>query len=174
MRRSIAFGLLALLTVIAAVRAHAGQPEFSYMALNGMTQIAAVAEDIPPELVALGLKPERFEQRARDQLQAAGIEVVPLAQALTSPHAGKLRIRLVTNRDGYGLYYYGLKLELRQKIPLGNPAGGFVSQAVWTDGESGTMKADEFAKPLAALDRLLAALIADHRAQNAPAPLEMH
>lgn len=169
MRRSLLTYLLALLTVIAAVRAHAGQPEFSYMTLNGMTRIAAVAEDIPADLVALGLTPARFERRAHERLTASGIEVVPLAQAVTAPNAGKLRIRLVTNKDGYGLYYYGLKLELRQKIPLGNPAGGFVSQVVWSDGESGTMKADEFDKPLSALDRLLTNLIADHQAQNAAA-----
>lgn len=169
MRRSILLALLALLTVIAAARAHAGQPEFSYMTLNGLTQLAAVAEDIPRELVALGFTPGLVEQRARERLASAGIEVVPLEQALSAPNAGKLRIRLVTNRDGYGLYYYGMKLELRQKIPLGNSAGGFVSQVVWTDGESGTMKADEFDKPLSALDRLLTALIADHRAQNSAA-----
>ncbi len=170
MRRSILFALLALLTVIAAVRVHAGPPEFSYMTLNGMMRIAAVAEDIPPDLVALGFTPSLVERRARQRLTDAGIEVVTLAQALSAPNAGKLRIRLVTNKDGYGLYYYGLKLELRQKIPLGNPAGGFVSQVVWTDGESGTMKPDEFDRPLTALDRLLAALIVDHRAQNARLP----
>lgn len=170
MQRSTLLALLALLSALAAVRAHARQPEFSYMTLNGMTQVAAVAEDIPKELVALGFTPELVEARARDRLAGSGLEVVPLAQALTAPNAGKLRLRLVTNRDGYGLFYYGMKVELRQKIALGNPAGGFVSQIVWSDGESGTMKENEFEKPLSALDRLLAALIEDHRAQNVGRP----
>ena len=166
MIRPLLLAVLALLSVLAAMHAHARQPEFSYMTLNGMTQIAAVAEGIPAELVARGLTPARIETHARQRLEAAGIEVVALEQALTAPHAGKLRIRLLTNRDGYGLYYFGMKLELRQKIPLGNPAGGFVSQVVWADGESSTMTEQELEKPLAALERLLATLITDYRAQN--------
>lgn len=158
--------LLALLTMLAAAHTHAGQPEFSYMTLHGMTQLTIAAEDIPPEMVALGLTPAKVENHARERLAAAGIAVVSTQEALTAPSAGKLRIRLLTNRDGYGLYYYGMKLELRQKIMLGNTAGGFVSQVVWTDGESGTMQASEFDKPLAALDRMLASLIEEHRAQN--------
>ncbi len=156
--------LIALLGATAAAPARA--PEFSYMALNGITQVAAIADDIPADLVAMGLTPASFEERARRVLEAAGIRVVSLAEAMTAPGAGKLRIRLITNRDGYGIYYFGMKLELRQKIALGNPAGGFVSQVVWSDGESGQMMASEFAKPLSALDRLLTELIADHQAQN--------
>ncbi len=139
------------------------------MTLNGLARIAAVADDLPPEIEALGLTAQRLQARAQTQLTAAGIQVVALDEALRARDAGKLRIRLVTNRDAYGVYYYGMKLELRQKIPLGNPAGGFVSQIVWNDGESGAMKPNETGRPLAALDRLLAALIADYRAQN-PAP----
>ena len=164
--RSLLTGLL----VCAALPSAARQPEFSYMTLNGMTRIAAVAEDIPKELVALGFTPERVETLARERLTAAGIGVITLQEAVTTPGAGKLRIRLVANRDGYGVYYYGMKLELREKISLGNPANGFVSLVVWADGESGTMQASEFDKPLAALDRLLAALIEDYRAQNPAMP----
>lgn len=170
MSRPVALLLLALLTILAAAHAHAREPEFSYMTLNGLTRIAPVAEEIPKEMIALGLTPAMVEARAGERLSASGIEVVSLQEALTAPGAGKLRIRLVTNRDGYGLYYYGMKLELRQKIPLGNPANGFVSQVVWSDGESGTMQASEFDKPLASLDKLLSALLADHQAQNAAPP----
>ena len=159
--------LLLLLALLGcATAASAREPEFSYMTLNGITQVAAIAEDIPTDLIAIGLKPALFEERARRVLEAAGIRAVTLAEALSAPGAGKLRIRLITNRDGYGIYYFGVKLELRQKIALGNPAGGFVSQVVWSDGESGQMMASEFDKPLSALDRLLARLIADHQAQN--------
>jgi len=170
MPRLPALILLALLTMLAAAHTNAGQPEFSYMTLHGMTKLTVAAEDIPPEIVALGLTPAKVEQHARERLSAAGLAVVSPQEAMTAPTAGKLRIRLLTNRDGYGLYYYGMKLELRQKIMLGNAAGGFVSQVVWTDGESGTMQANEFGKPLAALDRMLAALLEEHRVQNAGGP----
>lgn len=161
---------LLLPALLLAASVHARQPEFSSMTLNGLTRIAVEADDIPGEIAALGLTPERIESHAQALLADSGLSVVSLQEAISAPGAGKLRIRLVTNRDGYGVYYYGMKLELRQKIMLGNPAGGFVSQVVWTDGESGTMLASESAKPLAALDRMLTSLVQDYRAQNAATP----
>jgi hypothetical protein len=157
--------LCALAPAAPPVRA-VGEPDFSYMTLNGITKLAAVADGIPADLVAYGLVPATFEARARARLEGAGIAVVSMDEARRTPGAAKLRLRLVANRDPYGIYYFGMKIELRQKIPLGNAAGGFVSQVVWSDGESGTMQYDEFEKPLAAMDRVLDRLLADHRAQN--------
>lgn len=158
--------LLAGLALVALPASAAGEPDFSSMTLNGITRVAAVADGIPADLVAYGLRPATFEARARERLEQAGIAVVSLDEARRTAGAAKLRLRLVANRDPYGIYYFGMKVELRQKIPLGNPAGGFVSQVVWSDGESGTMQYDEFEKPLSAMDRVLDRLIADHRAQN--------
>ena len=144
----------------------AGEPEFSYMTLNGISGLAIVADGIPAELVAYGLTPAVFEERARRRLEAAGIRSISLADARTAPGAAKLRLRLVANRDGYGFYYFNMRADVRQKIPLGNAAGGFVSQVVWSDGESGTMQSSEQEKPLSAMDRLLDKLITDYLAQN--------
>jgi len=144
----------------------AGEPEFSYMTLNGVTALAVVADGIPAELVAYGLKPTLFEERARQRLAAAGIASMSLEEARTTPGAARLRLRLVANRDAYGMYYFNMRADVRQKVPLGNPAGGFVSQVVWSDGESGTMQYNEHDKPLSAIDRLLDALIADLKSQN--------
>jgi hypothetical protein len=161
--RRVLFAGLALCTLPVPA---AGEPDFSWMTLNGITRVAAVADGIPADLVAYGLLPATFEARARERLAQAGIAVISLDEARRTAGAAKLRLRLVANRDPYGIYYFGMKVELRQKIPLGNPAGGFVSQVVWSDGESGTMQYDEFEKPLTAMERVLDRLIADHRAQN--------
>ena len=162
----LALAVLAGAGLAPAARA-AGEPEFSYMTLNGITGLAIVADGIPPELVAYGLKPALFEERARRRLAAAGITSLSLDEARTTPGAARLRLRLVANKDGYGFYYYNMRADVRQKVPLGNPAGGFVSQVVWSDGESGTMQYNEHDKPLSAIDRLLDALIADLKSQNA-------
>lgn len=165
--RALALLPLLAMTALSAPPASAvGEPEFSYMTLNGIERIAAVADGIPADLEAYGLVPATFESRARARLEQAGIAVVTLDEARHTAGAAKLRLRLVANRDPYGMYYFGMKVELRQKIPLGNRAGGFVSQVVWSDGESGTMQYDEFEKPLSAMERVLDRLIADHRAQN--------
>jgi hypothetical protein len=163
----LALVLLAAGGLAPAARAAAGEPEFSYMTLNGITALAIVADGIPAELVAYGLKPALFEERARQRLAAAGITSMSLEEARTTPGAARLRLRLVANKDGYGFYYFNLRADVRQKVPLGNPAGGFVSQVVWSDGESGTMQYNEHQKPLSAIDRLLDELIAALQAQNA-------
>lgn len=163
----LAVALLAAGGLVPAARA-AGEPEFSYMTLSGITGLAIVADGIPAELIAYGLKPALFEERARRRLAAAGIASMSLEDARTTPGAARLRLRLVANKDGYGFYYFNLRADVRQKVPLGNPAGGFVSQVVWSNGESGTMQYNEHDKPLSAIDRLLDELIADLQAQNAP------
>lgn len=162
----LVLGLLAGSGLPVAARA-AGEPEFSYMTLSGITGLAIVTEGIPAELIAYGLKPSLFEERARRRLDAAGIASMSLEEAHSAPGAARLRLRLVANKDGYGFYYFNMRVDVRQKIPLGNPAGGFVSQVVWSDGESGTMQYNEHEKALSAMDRLLDALIASYRVQNA-------
>lgn len=162
----LALGLLLAGGLTPTARA-AGEPEFSFMTLNGIAGLAIVAEGIPAELIAYGLTPTLFEKRARRRLDAAGIASMSLEEARTAPGAARLRVRLVANKDGYGFYYFNMRVDVRQKIPLGNPAGGFVSQVVWSDGESGTMQFNEHEKALSAMDRLLDGLIAAYRAQNA-------
>ena len=48
-------------------------------------------------------------------------------------------------------------------------AGGFVSQLVWSDGQSGALQFGEGEKSLQALDAVLDGLIEDYRQQNGSA-----
>lgn len=159
--------VLVLVLGLAPTALRAGGPPFSHMTLNGIEQLAIVVDDIEPELAVYGMTAAKVASEARDRLAAAGIALVDGAGAIEAPRAGQLRIRVLTNKDSHGFYHLGVKLEVRQKIPLGNPAGGFVSQIVWTSGDNGVMPPSETGRIVRILARLIDELIADYRAQNA-------
>ncbi len=160
------FPFVTMTLFLLCATARAGGPPFSYMTLNGIEQFALAVEDLEPELAVYDVTPDSIAAATRARLEAAGIAVIDGTTVLTAPRAALLRIRVITNKDSHGFYHLGVKLEVRQKIPLGNPAGGFVSQAVWTAGDNGVMQPNETEKITAMLDRLLGELIADYRAQN--------
>ena len=160
--------LLALLMLSPLARA--GAPEFSYMTLNGITHLAVVLDGITTDLTSFGVRGEKLEAALKTRLAGAGIAVISPAEAVTEPRAALLEARLVANKDPHGFYYYGMKLNLRQKIPLGNPAGGYVSQIVWSDGESGMMQFNEHFRLENALEQLLDNFIRDFKAQNSATP----
>lgn len=158
--------LIALLVLPFVEAAQGWQPAFSYMTLNGIPGLALSIEDIHPDLVPYGLTPERVATRARDALAEAGIPLLSREEANRDPQAALLRVRTVTNRDAQGFYHLSVKLEVRKKIPLGNPAGGFVSQVVWSAAENGVILANEIDKVETLIARQLAVFIADYRAEN--------
>lgn len=160
--------LLAMLLLSPLSRA--GAPEFSYMTLNGITHLAVVLDGITTDLTNFGVRSDKLETALKIRLAEAGIAVISPAQAVTEPRAALLEARLVANKDPHGFYYYGMKLNLRQKIPLGNPAGGYVSQIVWSDGESGMMQFNENFRVQNALEQLLDNFIRDFKAQNSATP----
>lgn len=167
MSRSASRILAGLVMALAgAWPAAAGGPPFSHMTLNGLTQVAISVEDLEPALANYGLGAQVIEQAATRRLEAGGLAVVPYGEALTAPAAGLLRIRVITNQNAHGFYHLGVKLEVREKIPLGNAAGGFVSQAVWSAGENGLMQPNEVEKVTAILDALLGEFLTAHRAQQ--------
>jgi|GEM_PF-1372593 hypothetical protein len=161
---------LLLASLLLSPLARAGAPEFSYMTLNGITHVACVLVGISPELTAFGVRGEELESLLKARLASARISVISPAQAVTEPRAALLEARLVANKDPHGFYHYGITLNLRQKIPLGSPAGGYVSQVVWSDGESGLMQFNEHFRVHDALSSVLDKFIRDFTAQNSASP----
>ncbi|MBI2802282.1 MAG: hypothetical protein HYX63_18710 [Gammaproteobacteria bacterium] len=136
------------------------------MTLNEVQPIALAVDDIDQDLASHGLTVARVHDQATRQLTADGIALATADGAITAPHAGLLRIRVITNHDASGFYHLAVKLELRQKIPLGNTAGGFISQAVWTSSKNGVMLASEPEKVDALVTELVGNFVHDYRAQN--------
>ncbi len=142
-------------------------PVFSHMTLNGITALAVSVEDVVPELAPYGMTAEKLGATVASRLESAGLSVVNTAEALQNPRAELLRVRIITNRNAQGFYHLSVKLELRKKIPLGNPAGGFISQAIWSSAENGVMLANETEKIDALLTTQLNGFLADFAVQNA-------
>ncbi|MSR14680.1 MAG: hypothetical protein EXR86_08980 [Gammaproteobacteria bacterium] len=144
----------------------AGAPPFSYMTLNGTSQVAVAVEDIDRAFEVYGLDTAKVLNQVTTKLTTGGLGVVSYPEAVSGPGVGLLRVRILTNHDAHGFYHLSVKLELRQKIPLGNTAGGFVSEAVWTDAGNAVMMASEIEKVTALVDELIANFIAEYHRQN--------
>ena len=162
--------LTTLAFIAESLLAGADVPPFSHMTLVEVRPIAIQVEDINRDLAVYGLTEARVQEQATRQLTEGGIALVSADEALVTPHAGLLRIRVLTNHDGNGFYHLAVKLELRQKIPLGNAAGGFISTAVWTISKNGVMLASEPEKVDALVVELVGNFVHDYRAQNPPGP----
>ena len=163
MLRRLAAGLMLMASGCASA---GGAPEFSYMTLNGITHAVPVLDGFTPDLESVGFKRQAFESRLTARLAEAGIQVINEDSARTLQGAAQIQLRLVVNKDPHGLYFFGVKLLVRQKVPLGNAAGGFVSQVVWSDGQSGALQFGEGNKSLRALDTVLDEFLQDYRQQN--------
>jgi len=146
--------------------AQAGAPLFSHMTLNEIGALAVSIEDVERDLAPYGFTADRVRVLVETTLRDAGVTVVDQAAAIGMPRAGLFRVRIITNRDGQGFYHLSVKCEVRQKIPLGNAAQGFVSQVVWTDARNGVMLASEVEKIEPLVREVLAAFVADYRVQN--------
>jgi len=143
---------------------------FTYMTLNGIQDIAISIEDLEPDLAVYGLNEGRINALIDALFQAAQMKRIPIAAAMTDPHAGLLRVRIITNYDANGFYHTSIKLEFRAKVPLGNSAGGFVSQVVWTTAENTVMLASEVEKIDPLVRTGVQKFIDNYKAQN-PAPV---
>ncbi|MGD9601093.1 MAG: hypothetical protein AB7O21_07690 [Gammaproteobacteria bacterium] len=163
-RRRLLGILAGLAVLVPAVRA--GAPLFSHMTLNDLGALAVSIEDVERDLAVYGFTAERVRALVEGTLRDAGLTVVDQATAIGMPSASLFRVRIITNRDGQGFYHLSVKCEVRRKIPLGNPAQGFVSQPVWTDARNGVMLASEVEKIEPLVRDVLAGFVAEFRVQN--------
>ncbi|MEN9727212.1 MAG: hypothetical protein RL434_1578 [Pseudomonadota bacterium] len=165
--RGLMATLACLFVALQPSLALAGGPVFSHMTLNGITAVGLSVEDVVPELAPYGMTAETLGATVANRLESAGLPVVDAAEAAQNPMAALLRVRIITNRNAQGFYHLSVKLEVRKKIPLGNPAGGFISEAIWSSADNGVMLANETEKIDALLKTQLDGFIADFTAQNA-------
>jgi len=162
-----AYRLLALCSLLVlAAPALAFTPTFSHMTLNDLAALAVSIEDVDRDLAPYGFTADKLRKLVSDRLAAAGLAIVDYPTALSMPHAGLFRVRVITNHDAQGFYHLSVKCELRQKIPLNNSAQGFVSHAVWSDARNGIMLASEVEKIEPLVHELIANFLEMYRAQN--------
>lgn len=145
---------------------HAGADELGYMTLNGVSQVAVAVEGVRDDFSRYGLKADEIRDRTAAVLREHGIKVVDPETISRDPTATLLRIDLNANENLYRFFLYGLSIEIVQKIPLNNAAGGYVSQIVWQKGQTGMVMPTDMRKLNTIVSELLVKFLDDYHAQN--------
>lgn len=161
--------LIFALAALAPAAAAAGG-EFSYMTLNGIRAVALDIQGIDPSFARYGLTPQGLVAAVETQLRQGGLEIISHDAARARPHAALVQIKFRTNQSEYQFFFYNLALEVRQKIPLGNAAGGFISALIWSDARQGSVQPTDLPRVTTWTADLVAGFLADYHAQNAVAP----
>ncbi|MBT8446775.1 MAG: hypothetical protein HKO62_06200 [Gammaproteobacteria bacterium] len=141
--------------------------DFNHMTLNGIDAFAVAVDEVTPFLERHGVTTATLRTQVETRLRENGVSVVSMEQLKRQPDAAVLHVKLRTNRDRMWFYFYGLSLNVKQKIPLNNAAGGFVAQTIWTAGRTGTFRPSEARYLNDYLNELLADFTTEYRGQNA-------
>lgn len=161
--------LVWLVTVLSVALSQASYAEpFAANALRGMQRLNVAVEGVHPDFARYGLRAMEMRHRIEAKLTAAGLEVADDTMAASDAAVGQLRIKLTAVVSTYGYYSYAVALQARRKIPL-SADGGFVSQAVWNDGQSGISNPSDLRKIYLLVDELLAGFVSAHGNDNVAA-----
>lgn len=141
-------------------------PDLTYMTLNGLRSVAVRIDGVQRDFTRFHLDAETILDATTRVLRENGIAVVDLQSARMNADAALMRIKLNANKNQYQFYTYGVSIELRQKISLNNPAGGFVSATSWRQGKTGVVMPTDLRRINDHIAELLAEFIKDYRSQN--------
>ncbi|MBI5617656.1 MAG: hypothetical protein HY943_15340 [Gammaproteobacteria bacterium] len=159
--------VLATLLVLLRPAFAAGGGEFSYMTMNGVKAAAVAIQGIEPGFARYGLTLPPLQAAVESQLRQSGIEIVSYEDAVRRPDAALVQVKFRTNQSEYQFYFYNLALEVREKIPLGNAAGGFVSVLIWSDAQQGSVQPTDLPRITKVVDDVVAVFVREYQAQNA-------
>jgi len=140
--------------------------ELGYMTLNGVSRIAVEVEGVRDDFSRYGLTAKAIQERTSAILREHGLDVVDARTQSRDLDTALLRIDLNANENLYRFFLYGLKIEIEQKFQLNNPAGGYVSQIIWQQGQTGMVMPTEMRKLNTVVSDLLAKFLDDYHAQN--------
>lgn len=165
-RLRAAFALVAVLCASPFGGAHA-EP-FAAHALRGMHRVNVAVEGVNADFARYGLGADELRRHVEARLTAAGLETADDASAQSDATVGQLRVKLTAVESSYGYYSYAVALQARRKIPL-SADGGFVSQNVWANGQSGISNPSDLRKIFGVVDELLTAFVSAHGSDNVAA-----
>lgn len=169
--RAVQMWLVIVLSVALTQASYAEQ--FAANALRGMQRINVAVEGVNADFARYGLRAAEMRQRIEARLTAAGLEVADDTVAASDGAVGQLRVKLTAIESSYGYYSYAVALQARRKIPL-SADGGFVSQAVWNNGQSGISNPSELRKIYSVVEDLLAGFVSAHGSDNLTAGAVSH
>ncbi|MFT4583023.1 MAG: hypothetical protein ACI915_002705 [Gammaproteobacteria bacterium] len=139
---------------------------FNASMLSGLNKLTIQLDGVSGEFKPYGLIADPILQRTSASLTDIGLSVATLSDSNQDPDVALLNVILNTNRNPYGFYSYGVSVEVIRKIVLNNPQGGFVTETVWTMGQTGVVVPTDLSKINQIIDALVAQFLADFRSQN--------
>jgi hypothetical protein len=74
-----------------------------------------------------------------------------------------MEIKLSPNKSHVGVYFYGVSVELKQKIALNNSAGDFISDTIWKKGQTCVLRPIELRKMNKVISDVLNRRVLDSR-----------
>ena len=158
-----------LLTMLTVLLSQAGFAEpFAAHGLRGMHRINVAVDGVNPDFARYGLSSDELRKHVEEKLVATGFEVADDATAQRDATVSQLRVKLTTVESSYGYYSYAVALQARRKIPV-SADGGFVSQDVWNNGQSGISNPSDLRKIYPVVDELLAGFVSAHGSDNVAA-----
>lgn len=155
---------MSMVMSVSAARAE----QFTDHALRGMHRINVAVDGVNADFARYGLSAAELRQHVEEKLTAAGLEAADDTSAQNDAAVGQLRVKLTAVESSYGFYSYAVALQARRKIPL-SAEGGFVSQDVWSNGQSGISNPTELRKIYGVVDELLAGFLSVHGSDNVAA-----
>lgn len=111
--------------------------DFSYRTLTGIDTVAVRLTGFDHDFNRYGVDADRLRVEIAERLDAAGVRVVDMDEAITDPGAALLSIDLHSNYSYYWGYAYAVSVKLHSKQPLANNPSGFTSDVLWNEGENG-------------------------------------
>ena len=158
--------VLALLLFTWGAPAFDEDTDLAYMTLNGLKTVTIQVQGIRDDYSRFGLTADAVAADVAQSLREHGISVVDLNTAKSTPGAALMRIKLRANESQFRFYFYGVSIELKQKIALNNPAGGFISGTIWKHGQTGTVMPTDLRRMNDRIGELIGDFLADYRQQN--------
>ena len=160
--------LLCWMLLVSAYPLHAADDDsdLSYMTLNGLQSLAVEVAGIERDFERFGLTSDLVLANAVEELRNTGLDVVDRSAFRKNPGTALMRIKINTNENQFQFYMYGVSIELKQKIPLNNPAGGYISGTIWKDGQTGIVMPMDLRQLNDIVVELLAGFVKEYRAQN--------
>jgi hypothetical protein len=139
MKRIAVIGIAAVLAICGGAFAYQSSvpSDFSYRTLTGIDTIAVRFTGFYHDFDRYGVDADRLRAEVAKRLDAAGVRVVDINEAVTQPGAALLSIDLHSNYSYYWGYAYAVSVKLHNKQPLANNPQGFVGSVVWNDGDNG-------------------------------------
>ena len=136
---------LAVVLLLAASAATAGDDEFSRQSLKGLKGVGVLLEDLHADVEQDGLNKTSIQTDVELKLRQAGITVLTQAERRAAPGGPFLYITVNTQQrpTAAGLYAYSISVELSQNVQLErDPTIQIVGATTWSVGEVGTVGRD--------------------------------